>query len=192
VYRQPFFGAKYRSLIQDERTEKMHDKISRLTMLNEYVHNQPGHLIRRAHQIAWSKFSELTNDQGLTPVQYSILVAILEFPALDATRLRELVMIDRATIGNIIQRLETKGLLIRKPDAMDRRAKHIYITDSGRQLVEQVNSVRHAIADSLLSPFSETERKTFMRLIRKLVKIDDVIAKTLLIAATLPSNETKS
>jgi hypothetical protein len=34
---------------------------------------QPGHLIRRAHQIAWAAFMEETKGQDITPVQYAAL-----------------------------------------------------------------------------------------------------------------------
>ena len=153
-------------------------------MLREYVHYQPGHLIRRAHQIAWAKFMEHTSELGVTPIQYSLLVAAAEFPGLDATRLRELISIDRATIGNIVQRLESKKMLVREPDASDKRAKRIQITKKGRDLVESVNAVRANIGESLLKPLSPTERKTLMRLMRKLVSIDDVVAKSLLMHAT--------
>src|SRR5262245_35681895 len=111
-------------------------------MLDQYIYDQPGHLIRRAHQIAWSLFMDETRAFDLTPVQYSLLVAVGEFPSIDATRLSELIDFDRATIGNVVDRLEKRGLLVRSAGADDRRTKKISLTGAGEKLIEAVNKLR--------------------------------------------------
>lgn len=148
-----------------------HDEGSRL---ERYVYDQPGHLIRRANQIAWALFREETAALDVTPVQFSLLVAVGDFPAIDATRLSELICIDRATIGNIVERLETKGLLARQPDTKDKRIKRLYVTTAGQQLVAQVCLVRARIGERLLSPLTPTEAAKFLQLMGKLVGIDEV------------------
>ena len=147
-------------------------------MLEEYVYEQPGHLIRRAHQIAWAMFREETSKFDVTPVQYSLLVAVHDFPAIDATRLSELICIDRATIGNIVTRLETKGFVARKDDLNDKRAKKIFVTRSGRDLVQSVNKVRGRIAERLLAPLDAADRMMLVKLLSKLVGIEDVKRRT--------------
>jgi DNA-binding MarR family transcriptional regulator len=141
-------------------------------MLDQYIYDQPGHLIRRAHQVAWSIFMDETKAFDMTPVQYSLLVAVGECPSIDATRLSELIDIDRATIGNVVDRLERRGLLVRSADADDRRAKKISLTKAGRKLIEAVNRIRGKIGERILAPLDATERATFLRLVGKLVRID--------------------
>jgi DNA-binding MarR family transcriptional regulator len=141
-------------------------------MLDQYIYDQPGHLIRRAHQVAWSIFMDETKAFDMTPVQYSLLVAVGECPSIDATRLSELIDIDRATIGNVVDRLERRGLLVRSADADDRRAKKISLTKAGRKLIEAVNGIRGKIGERILAPLDATERATFLRLVGKLVRID--------------------
>jgi DNA-binding MarR family transcriptional regulator len=142
-------------------------------MLDQYIYDQPGHLIRRAHQVAWSVFMDETKAFDMTPVQYSLLVAVGECPSIDATRLSELIDIDRATIGNVVDRLERRGLLVRSADADDRRAKKISLTKAGRKLIEAVNKIRGKIGERILAPLDATERATFLRLVAKLVRIDE-------------------
>jgi DNA-binding MarR family transcriptional regulator len=141
-------------------------------MLDQYIYSQPGHLIRRAHQLAWSVFMDETKAFDMTPVQYSLLVAVGECPSIDATRLSELIDIDRATIGNVVDRLEKRGLLVRSADADDRRAKKISLTKAGRKLIETVNKIRRRIGERILAPLDATERATFLKLVSKLVRID--------------------
>lgn len=143
-------------------------------MLEEYVYEQPGHLIRRAHQLAWAMFREETSQFDVTPVQYSLLVAVHDFPAIDATRLSELICIDRATIGNIVARLEAKGFIAREDDPKDKRAKKIFVTSSGKALIQSVNKVRGRIAERVLAPLDTVDRMMLIKLLRKLVNIEDV------------------
>jgi DNA-binding MarR family transcriptional regulator len=143
-------------------------------MLEDRVYEQPGHLIRRAHQIAWAMFREETIEFDVTPVQYSLLIAIHDFPAIDATRLSALICIDRATIGNIVARLEAKGYLVRKDDPHDKRAKKIFVTPSGLAMIRSINKVRNRIGERVLAPLDSAERKMLIKLLCKLVSIEDV------------------
>ena len=113
----------------------------------------------------------------MTPVQFSLLVAVDDFPAIDATRLSELICIDRATIGNIVERLEAKGMLVRTMDSRDKRIKRLFITEAGQRLVGEICIVRERIGERLLEPLSPAERTVFKTLLAKLVGIEDVKAK---------------
>lgn len=150
---------------RSDRTE------SRIT---HYVYDQPGHLIRRANQMAWAVFREETAPLDVTPVQFSLLVCVDEFPAIDATRLSELICIDRATIGNIVERLEAKGLLSRQADPKDKRIKCLFVTTPGQQLVGEVCAMRARIGERVLQPLTPDERTVFMAMLAKLVGIEHV------------------
>ena len=77
------------------------------------LHSKPGHLIRRAQQIAVAIFMEECAGFDLTPVQYAVLVAIRENPGIDATRLSALIAFDRSTLGVVLERLEVRRLVKR-------------------------------------------------------------------------------
>ncbi|WP_424140291.1 MarR family winged helix-turn-helix transcriptional regulator [Roseomonas chloroacetimidivorans] len=141
--------------------------------LDRFVYEQPGHLIRRANQMAWALFREETAELDVTPVQFSMLVAISDVPSIDATRLSELICIDRATVGNIVARLEARGFLTREVDTLDRRIKRLHVTPRGEEVIAAVCAVRARIGERLLSPLTRPERATFMRLVAKLVGMDE-------------------
>ena len=79
----------------------------------DYRSLRPGHLIRRAQQIAVAIFMDECAGFDLTPVQYAALAAIAANRDIDATRLSYLVALDRSTIGTVLERLEAKGLRAR-------------------------------------------------------------------------------
>jgi DNA-binding MarR family transcriptional regulator len=144
-------------------------------MLKDELFIQPGHLIRRAHQRAWAMFVAEAKEVELTPVQYSALLTISLYPGIDATRMSELISYDRATIGNVVERMETKGYLTRRANAEDRRAKKMVLTARGQAAVERVRRLAPRIADQILSPLTARERKQLTALLSKLVGIEQVV-----------------
>ncbi|SLN24222.1 MarR family winged helix-turn-helix transcriptional regulator [Oceanibacterium hippocampi] len=133
------------------------------------LYGMPGHLIRRAQQIAVAIFLKACATVDLTPVQYAALVAIRSTPALDATRLSALVAFDRSTLGNVLDRLEGKGLIARGPSPDDRRIKRIALTPAGAQLLDRAEPLVAEAQARILEPFSDGEAALFMRLMTRFV-----------------------
>src|ERR1700704_2307837 len=95
------------------------------------VYTKPGYLFRRMQQIAVAIFVEECRTYDLTPVQFAALVAIRTHPGIDATRLSAVIAFDRSTLGNVIERLETKKFIERKPARQDKRVKLLHLTKTG-------------------------------------------------------------
>ena len=136
---------------------------------------QPGYLIRRAHQKATSAFISATRDLGLTAVQYSSLVAIRSFPDIDATRVSELVSLDRTTIGHVLERLEQKEMITRAAGATDKRKKLLRITAAGEEAVRAASGRIEVISGEILSPLTASERTLLLRLLEKIVTAEPSI-----------------
>ena len=129
----------------------------------------PGHLIRRAHQLAVAIFMEETSQFGVTPVQFAILNALIEDPGEDQVTLAGRVAFDAATFGSVIHRLEAKGWVRRKPDADDRRRKLLWVTPEGEKAAM---AMKRAVAKAqvrILGPLDEAERDQFIALLDKVV-----------------------
>lgn len=138
------------------------------------IYPQPGHLIRRAHQLAWAVFMDETKGLDVTQIQYAALVAIADHPGIDATRLSELISFDRATIGNVVGRLEARGLVRRNSDARDRRAKRIFVTPRGQQTIKRVARVAPRIGPRILARLKAADRRRLVQLLRQLVDMAEV------------------
>jgi len=142
-------------------------------MLLEDLYAMPGHLIRRSQQIAVALFVEETASFGVTPVQYAALVAIGEQPGIDATRLSQLIAFDRSTIGNVLERLEGRGLIARKSGAQDRRIKLLRLTRRGARLVARIEKAVARAQERILAPLPPAERRLFMALLTRLVQVNN-------------------
>jgi DNA-binding MarR family transcriptional regulator len=137
------------------------------------VYAKPGYLFRRMQQIAVAIFVEECKAHDLTPVQYAALVAIQNHPGIDATRLSAVIAFDRSTLGNVIERLETKRYISRKSAREDKRVKLLYLTKSGATLLRKIiPSVERAQA-RMLQPLKAADRKTLMALLSQLVDLNN-------------------
>ena len=149
----------------------MQNKAAPLTM--DAVYTAPGYLFRRMQQIAVAIFVEECRAQDLTPVQYAALVAIETHPGIDATRLSAVIAFDRSTLGSVIERLQAKRYIERKPAAEDRRVKELYLTRAGGALLREiVPSVDRAQA-RMLQPLKAADRRTLMALLTQLVDLNN-------------------
>ena len=141
-------------------------------MTNELRH-KPGHLVWRAYQLTWSLFAEEAGALDITPVQEALLLVLASSPGIDQKTLAELVALDRSTAGNVIGRLEERGLIARVPNDSDRRARKLSLTPSGHALSKRLGPVAQRAAKRLLGPLGPLERSEFMRLLRKVTSMAD-------------------
>ena len=137
------------------------------------IYSKPGHLIRRLQQIGIAIFVAETRGFDITPVQYSALLAARNHPGIDQTTLMQIIAFDRSTIGEVVERLDAKGLVKRAIGKKDRRTKLLFITPAGRRLLAQLKPAVEAAQKVILDPLSGGERAQFMRMMRKLVKLNN-------------------
>jgi DNA-binding MarR family transcriptional regulator len=136
---------------------------------NVRMRELPGHLFRRLHQLAVARFATKTEDSGLTPMQWAALAATLEQPGLDQSTLSRATHIDTSTLAGVVDRLEARGLIQRRPSPDDRRLRLIHATDEGRSLFNDALADVLEVNEWLLEPLSERERVQFMALINKVL-----------------------
>ncbi len=131
--------------------------------------NLPGHRIRRLHQISVALFMEETQDYGITPVQFAALQAVADSPGLDQRTLARTIGFDTSTIGGVIDRLETRGLLARHADPDDRRVRLLELTSEGKKLLRDVTPAMLRAQQRMLEPLSLRQHDEFMRMMEVLL-----------------------
>lgn len=129
-------------------------------------HSEPGHLVRRLHQIATSLFLERGKTFGVTPVQYAALNAIGRHSGFEQRDIARLIAIDRTTINIVTRKLEERGLVIRRPLG---RAVNLTLSAAGEELLAALEKVQAGHGDEMLTPLSEEERSVFIAMLERLV-----------------------
>jgi DNA-binding MarR family transcriptional regulator len=139
----------------------------------EELHRQPGHLIRRAQQIAVAMFIEECAAFDLTPVQYAAMVAIQENEGIDATRLSSQIAFDRSTLGNVLERLEARGLIERYASPEDKRVKLLRLTPQGRSVTRRAEQAVKRTQERILAPLDPAQRRVLLDLLAQLVEVNN-------------------
>src|SRR5258706_7389292 len=149
----------------------MPNKSAPVTM--DAVYTKPGYLFRRMQQIAVAIFVEECRAYDLTPVQYAALVAIRTHPGIDATRLSAVIAFDRSTLGSVIERLEAKDYVERKPAREDKRVKLLHLTKQGAALLRDIMPSVDRAQARMLQPLKPADRKTLLALLTQLVDLNN-------------------
>lgn len=137
------------------------------------IFSMPGHLIRRLQQISVSIFAESMKAQGidLTSPQFAALAILDENPGIDQATLAGMIALDRPTIGGVVARLASKGLVTRKTNDADRRAKQLSLTPAGKEMVARMRPVVAATQTQILDGLSDQEQAQFKALASKIAQL---------------------
>lgn len=135
------------------------------------IHDMAGHLIRRLQQQSTHIFAQRTQAAGydLTSVQYAALDAIANNPHIDQATVAEIIGYDRATIGGVIERLDTKGWVKRVVSTKDRRSRELSLTAKGNKIYTALQPIVHELQADILYPLSAAEQERFIKLARQVV-----------------------
>lgn len=139
------------------------------------IYLMPGHLIRRLQQISSSIFAQHMKAAGtdLTSPQFAALAMIDAHPMIDQATLAGAIAFDRATIGGVVDRLVTKGLVTRSTNPNDRRSKVLKLTPAGRDVLSDLRPVVDACQDAILPSLTATEKAEFIRLAAKIAAAEN-------------------
>ena len=128
--------------------------------------DEPGHLIRRAHQTAVAAFHDAHGRQ-VTPVQYAVLRVLAAEPGIDQVTLAQRVALDTSTAADIATRLEAKGWIVRA--LLARRQRGLSLTPEGQVVLDQLLPGVNPMNQRLLGNFTPEEQATLVALLRRLV-----------------------
>jgi len=136
------------------------------------VYDEPGHLIRRAQQIAVSMFHTAMG-RGVTPVQYCVLRILHDHPGIDQVTLARFCALDTSTAADLAVRLEERGLVRRMRPVKSRRFRLLHLTPAGDGLLRKLVPSAQLLERRLLRELDQQEQKIFMRLLKKFVHLNN-------------------
>jgi DNA-binding MarR family transcriptional regulator len=140
------------------------------------LYRRPGFMIRRCHQIAAAIFADECRELDLTTTQYGILYVLSRHPGADQISLARLLGLDRSTTGMVVGRLEERQLLRRAIDPADKRKRLLELTPAGEKLLARAQPVVRRAQERLFAPFSAEERETLVKLLDRLIDLDETVS----------------
>jgi DNA-binding MarR family transcriptional regulator len=108
-------------------------------------------------------------EYGLDPSGFDVLATLRRTPGqrLTPQQLSASAMISSAATAQRLNRLETDGLIQRRPNTDDGRSVQVELTPQGRDLVDKVLPAHLATEQALLAALTPTETQRLTRLLTK-------------------------
>ncbi|GAB3046740.1 MarR family winged helix-turn-helix transcriptional regulator [Virgibacillus ainsalahensis] len=94
--------------------------------------------------------------------EFTILEALYHKGELTVKQISEAVLINTGSITYVIDKLESKGLLERRPCTDDRRVVFIHITDRGNELMDEIFPKHQKVIENLFSDITDDEKATII------------------------------
>jgi len=115
---------------------------------------------------------EFFSAYGVTSVQFNLMELLLrqadEDAGLTQAELSRMMLVNRANITSLIDRMEKADLVVRTPVPGDRRYNAIKLTEHGKKVLLEVEERYLAAVDLVMSPLSAKEQSQLMSMLERL------------------------
>ena len=132
-----------------------------------------GWLMSRAAHALGAALTESLAPLGLNLRDYAVLIAAERAAATGSPRtqlaLARAARLDKSTMVVALDALEGAGLVERRPDAKDRRARIVEPTDAGQELLARAEGIVIDVEDGVLAGLNDEEQRALRGLLRRLV-----------------------
>lgn len=99
-----------------------------------FVSNYLLYLLAAASDAASAQFHAHVRRAGLRVAEWRVLACLSEEDGQMVTRLARVALYEQSRLTRIIEKMEDRGLVDRRPDREDGRRVRVYLTDAGRTL----------------------------------------------------------
>jgi MarR family transcriptional regulator for hemolysin len=131
----------------------------------EEIDGSFGFLVHDIARQMTSVMDKRLSKHGLTRSHWRAVLYIWRTPGISQTELSEILDVSRMGVTGLLDRMERKGLVLRKDDPSDRRMKRIYLTDSTQELIPMMTQLGGETMDDFLTSFSKKDREALMNLL---------------------------
>ncbi|MBF0193532.1 MAG: MarR family transcriptional regulator [Magnetococcales bacterium] len=111
-------------------------------------------------------------DHGLNVKHFATLMTLLEQDNLTQTEIAQRVRNPQYVTSRLLDKLEERQLIERRPDPNSRRSHRVVLTDNGRSMKQILPAIVKRVNKKNLSPLDTDERTELIRLLKKLLGFD--------------------
>ena len=133
-----------------------------------YLESLVGYNARRAALAVIEVFLERMAVYDLRPVDFSVLSLITHNPGITSRQLCSTLSILPPNLVGMINALEKRELITRRPHPRDGRAMGLHLTPTGEKLVRDAEQTAAELESEVAGRLTATERKTLIRLLQKI------------------------
>jgi MarR family transcriptional regulator, transcriptional regulator for hemolysin len=135
--------------------------------MNDHLRNC-GFLLKEVTRRYTLRFEIRAREISLTLQQAKVLTRLEKNEGVSQARLAELAEVDAMTMVRILDRMEADGLLERRPDPADRRARCLYLTAKAKPFLDEVWRLSDEVRAELFAGIPKPDRDLFMNVLERM------------------------
>ena len=112
-------------------------------------------------------FDRRARGLGLTRSQWLVINRLYRRAGATQSELADMLEVEKATAGRMVDRMEKKGWVARRPDARDRRVNRLFLTAEADLIQVQLAEIADRTVDDALALLSPQEREQFSKWMRQ-------------------------
>lgn len=118
-----------------------------------------GFLMHDVSRLRRTVFDGFMKPLGVTRSQWWVLAHLSRHDGMIQSDLANVLELGKAALGGLIDRLEAAGLVARRADEIDRRAKRVYLSARGVQLIAQMRGKSDEMSERMLQGLDIPSRR---------------------------------
>jgi MarR family transcriptional regulator for hemolysin len=99
---------------------------------------------------------------GITRAQWAVMARLDRQEGLKQSELAEMLDLQPITLTRLLDRLGDSGLIERRPDPRDRRAKRLFLTPAARPLLERLGGLAEELMSTTLAGIDRSTVKLML------------------------------
>jgi MarR family transcriptional regulator for hemolysin len=135
--------------------------------MNPHDETYIGYAITDVSRLMRTVFERRVRATGLTRAQWLVIARLRRHPGLSQSEIADLLEIEKASAGRLIDRMQAKGWLQRRDDASDRRVNRLHLTPEAERLHAAIWPIAEATVDIALGDLSAEERRQLTKLMAR-------------------------
>jgi DNA-binding MarR family transcriptional regulator len=126
-----------------------------------------GYSITDVSRLIRTVFERRVRRYGLTRSQWLVIARVHRMPGLSQSEVADLLEIEKAPAGRLIDRMEAKGWLERRSDPKDRRINRLHLTAKGERIHTAIWPIAEATVDDALADLTGEDRRKLTSLMKR-------------------------
>ena len=135
--------------------------------------------IHRLNSLLQEQFNSLLKEYEVTWPQWMLLNVLAGENANTPAAIADKLGTDRSGVTRLLDRLETKGYVVREHDKLDRRSIKLHVTEKGQQFIGKINALAYQHQEQFLQDLHLSERRGFKKELQKMLKTCGVDTQSL-------------
>ncbi len=121
-----------------------------------------GFLIHDVARLMRKRYEQRVRHLGLTRAQWQVLTFLSYYEGIQQSGLASHMEVEPITLGRIVDRLESLGLVERRRRSGDRRAWLLYLTEQSAPILEELLAIAARLREEVLADIAPKDREQLL------------------------------